>query len=100
MKGVNFRELDSDIFSLCHRQNGTASKCTEKMIKSNMRMSAPEGEPMTNAVCVNVPEVQVFRVFKTSVDELFKLAVDFWHKLGEGKLLGERKLDKTEQRTK
>lgn len=49
---------------------------------------------------MNVPEVQIFRVFKTSVDELFKLAVDFWHKLGEGKLLGERKLEGKEQRTK
>lgn len=63
-------------------------------------MSAPEGEPMTNVVGVNVPEVQVFRVFKTRVDELFELAVDFWHKLGEGKLLGERKLDETEHRTR
>lgn len=43
-------------------------------------------------VCVVVPEVQVFRVFQTSIDELFELAVHFWHKLREGKLLGEGKL--------
>lgn len=42
--------------------------------------------------------MQVFRVFQTGVDELFELAVDFWHKLGEGKLLGERKLEETEQK--
>lgn len=44
--------------------------------------------------------MQVFRVFQTGVDELFELAVDFWHKLGEGKLLGERKLEETEQKKK
>lgn len=46
-----------------------------------------------------IPEVQVFRVFQTGIDELFKLAVDFWHKLGERKLLGEGKLEE-EKRNK
>ena len=49
----------------------------------------------TKVLCVSVPEVQVFGVFQTRVDELFELAVHFWHKLGEGKLLGERKLEET-----
>lgn len=44
--------------------------------------------------------MQVFRVFQTGVDELFELAVDFWHKLGEGKLLGKRKLEETEEKKK
>lgn len=42
--------------------------------------------------------MQVFRVFQTSIDELFELAVDFWHKLREGKLLWEGKLEEMEQR--
>lgn len=41
--------------------------------------------------------MEVFRVFQTSVDELLELAVDFWHKLREGKLLGEGKLKEKEE---
>lgn len=49
-------------------------------------------------MCTSVPEVQVFGVFQTSVDELFKLAVDFWHKLRERKLLREGKLEEKSKR--
>lgn len=47
-----------------------------------------------SSVC-DVPQMQVFGVFQTSVDELFELAVDLRNKLREGKLLGEGKLQET-----
>lgn len=62
-------------------------------------MSVTEEEFEANVLHLSVPEMQVFRVFQTSIDELFELAVDFWHKLGEGKLLGERKLEEIEHKT-
>lgn len=61
------------------------------MAKRGKKTQSPKVESLVN-IGVVVPEVQVFRVFQTSIDELFELAVHFWHKLREGKLLGERKL--------
>lgn len=46
-----------------------------------------------------VPEVQVFGVLQTSIDELFKLAIDFRHKLRERKLLRKGKLEGSKIKT-
>lgn len=58
------------------------------------------GRRYTPLLCASVPEMQIFRVLQTGVDELFELTVDFWHKLGEGELLGEGKLEEIEQKIK
>lgn len=61
-------------------------------------MLLTEHELKADTVCASVPEVQVFWVFQASVDELFKLAVDFWHELRERKLLREGKLEEKSKR--
>lgn len=43
--------------------------------------------------------MQILRVLQAGIDELLQLTVDFWHKLGEGKLFREGKLANTEDKT-